>query len=306
MRTAYPRIVSLLPSATEIVCALGLGEHLVGISHDCDYPPEILGRRVLSDAIVTGQEPSGRIDARIREQVHRGKSVYHLDAAALAALQPDLILTQELCEVCAPSFNDVREAARVLQGHTRLVSLEPHGLDDILSTILEVGTQTGTASTATELVGRLRDRIANVQDLRRPEPSRRVLCLEWLDPLFVAGHWVPEMVTLAGGADGLGRARKDSYVIGWDEILNYAPEIIIVMPCGFDIPRSRAQIHLLNERPEWGDLPAVRAGRVFLTDASAYFSRPGPRIIRGLEILAGLLRADAGPLSIDGAERLDR
>lgn len=298
------RIVSLLPSATEIVCALGLGEHLVGISHDCDYPPEILGRHVLSDAIVTGQEPSGRIDARIREQVHRGKSVYHLDAAALAVLQPELILTQELCEVCAPSFNEVREAARVLQGRVRLVSLEPHGLDDILSTILEVGTQTGTESAARDLVARLRDRIAHVQRLRRPEPPPRVLCLEWLDPLFVAGHWVPEMVEVAGGVDGLGRARRDSYIIEWDEVVAYAPQVIIVMPCGFDIERTRTQIHLLTERPGWDGLPAVRTGRVFLTDASAYFSRPGPRAVRGLEILAKLVRADRGPLSIEGAVRL--
>lgn len=299
------KIVSLLPSATEIVCALGLGAHLVGVSHDCDYPPEILGRRVLSDAIVTGQEPSGRIDARIREQVHRGKSVYHLDGAALEVLQPDLILTQELCEVCAPSFHEVREAARVLEGRVRLVSLEPHGLDDILSTILEVGTQTGTETAARDLVGRLRDRIVRVQRLQRPEPPPRALCLEWLDPLFVAGHWIPEMVALAGGADGLGRARKDSYVIEWDQIVTYAPEVIVVMPCGFDITRARAEIYLLTGRPGWDSLPAVRTGRVFLTDASAHFSRPGPRIIRGLEILAGLFRADVGPLSVDSAERLD-
>jgi len=303
------RIVSLLPSATEIVCALGLGEHLVGVSHDCDYPSEILGRRVLSDAIVTGQEPSGQIDAAIREQVHRGKSVYHLDAAALAALQPDLILTQELCEVCAPSFSQVRAAARVLEGRTKLVSLEPHGLEDILETILEVGRQTDTEPAARTLVDRLRERITCVRQLPRVVPRPRVLCLEWLDPPFIAGHWVPEMVALAGGVDGLGRARRDSITVEWDAIVAYTPEAIVVMPCGFDMARTRAEIHLLAGRPGWHDLPAVRARRVFLTDATAYFSRPGPRIVRGLEILAALLRADAdadaGPLAIEGAERLD-
>ncbi len=296
-------IVSLLPSATEIVCALGLGEQLVGISHDCDYPPEVLDRRVLSDAIVTTALPSAQIDAAIRTQVHTGKSVYHLDGALLAALKPDLILTQELCRVCAPSFSEVRQAARVLEGQTRIVSLEPHGLEDILETIAEVGALAGAAPTARDLVARLRERIECVRRLQPPEPHPRVACLEWLDPIFVAGHWVPEMVELGGGTDGLGRARHDSAVVEWDRLIAYAPEIIVVMPCGFDIARTRAEIHLLTDRPGWQALPAVQAGRVYLTDASAYFSRPGPRIVRGLEILAEAIRAGLGPFTIEGAER---
>ncbi len=296
-------IVSLLPSATEIVCALGLGRHLVGVSHDCDYPPEILNRRVLSDAIVTTALPSAQIDAAIRTQVHTGKSVYHLDGALLAELKPDLILTQELCRVCAPSFSEVRQAARVLEGQTKIVSLEPHGLEDILETIAEVGALAGAAQTARDLVTRLRARIERVRRFPAPKPRPRVACLEWMNPIFVAGHWVPEMVELGGGTDGLGRARGESKVVEWDRIIAYGPEVIVVMPCGFDIIRTRAEITLLTDRPGWGDLPAVRAGRVYLTDASAYFSRPGPRIVRGLEILTEVIRAGPGRFAVEGAER---
>lgn len=297
-------IVSLLPSATEIVCALGLGDRLVGISHDCDYPADVRSRRVLSDAIVTSAMPSVEIDTVVRRQVHTGKSVYHLDSALLGSLAPDLILTQELCAVCAPSFSEVRQAARVLEGRTRIVSLEPHTLDDILETILEVGRLTGTDAEARSLVLALQQRIERVRRLRPPDPVPRVACLEWLDPVFVAGHWVPEMVALAGGSDGLGRRGRDSYVIEWDQIVAYAPDIIVVMPCGFDIARTRAEMGLLTDRPRWQDLPAVRAGRVYLTEASAYFNRPGPRIVRGLEILAEIFRAPAGGWRTEGAESL--
>lgn len=297
-------IVSLLPSATEIVCALGLSERLVGVSHDCDYPAEILDRRVLSDAIVTSTMPSVQIDAAIRRQVHTGKSVYHLDGALLASLAPDLILTQELCQVCAPSFSDVRRAARVLEGRTQIVSLEPHTLDDILENILEVGRLTRTEAAARALVAALGERIERVKHQAPPEPRPRVACLEWLDPIFVAGHWVPDMVAMAGGVDGLGHPKHDSYVIEWDRVIEYAPDIIILMPCGFDILRTRAEIHLLTNRPGWDDLPAVRAGRVYLTDGSAYFNRPGPRIVRGVEILGEVLRAPAGSFHTEGAESL--
>lgn len=297
-------IVSLLPSATEIVCALGLSDRLVGVSHDCDYPAEILDRQVLSDAIVTSTMPSAQIDAAVRRQVHTGKSVYHLDSALLESLAPDLILTQELCQVCAPSFNEVRRAARLLEGRTRIVSLEPHTLEDILENIVEVGRLTGTDTGARALVAALRERVERVTHLAPPDPVPRVACLEWLDPIFVAGHWLPAMVTMAGGFDGLGHPRRDSYVIEWDRVIEYAPNVIVVMPCGFDLPRTRAEIHLLTHRPGWNDLPAVRAGRVYLTDGSAYFNRPGPRIVRGLEILAEVFRAPAGTFHTEGAESL--
>ncbi|MDR7482112.1 MAG: ABC transporter substrate-binding protein [Armatimonadota bacterium] len=298
------RIVSLLPSATEIACALGLRDRLVGVSHDCDWPPDVRGLPVLAQAVVTAAWPSAEIDAAIRRTLHAGTSVYHLDAAQLAALAPDLILTQELCQVCAPSFPEVRQAARVLAGAPQIVSLEPHGLDDILETILEVGRRAGADDAAGALVAALRGRIDRVRRLPPPVPQPRVVCLEWLDPLFVAGHWVPEMVEIAGGVDVLGHARRDSCVVDWEQVREAAPDVVVIMPCGFDMARTRSEQHLLTGRPGWDGLPAVRAGRVYLTDASAYFNRPGPRIVRGLEILAELLRAPAGPFHTEGAASL--
>jgi len=287
------RIVSLLPSATELVCALGLADSLVAISHDCDYPPEVRGRPVLSEAIVTSSLPSGEIDARIRHHVHHGMSVYHLDERQLAALQPELILTQELCAVCAPSYSLVRQAARMLDAGTRIVSLEPQGLFDILDNILLVGALTGREPQARALADGLRAKIERVRAATAGQPAPQVACIEWLDPIFVGGHWVPEMVEMAGGRDILGKPREPSFVVEWDEIVAAEPDVVVLMPCGFDVPRARQEIHRLTDRPGWEDLPAVRRGRVYLTDASSYFNRPGPRIVTGLEILARILHPEA-------------
>lgn len=301
------RIVSLLPSATEIVCALGLTDSLVGISHDCDYPPEINGKAVLSEAIVTTDLPSGVIDATIRGHLHKGKSVYHLDDRQLTSLQPDLILTQELCAVCAPSYTLVKQAARLLEGQTRLVSLEPESLAGILDNILLVGELTGRAAEAEALVDQLRGRIERVREAVTGRPRPRVACIEWLDPLFVAGHWVPEVVALAGGVDVLGRVGEPSFVVSWQAIVASEPDVLVVMPCGFTVPRTRQEMHLLTARRGWSDMRAVHAGQVYLTDASAYFNRPGPRIVTGVEILARILHpqiALAHP-SADAFERLE-
>ncbi len=299
------RIVSLVPSATEIVASLGLVDALVGISADCDFPPAIRGTPVLSDADVAAGLPSPDIDRHIRGRLHTGKSVYHLDAGLLARLRPDLILTQELCAVCAPSYSLVTGAARMLDANARIVSLEPRGLRDILDNILLVGDLTGARERAAEVVGRLRRRMDAVA--ARVAGSRpRVACLEWLAPLYVGGHWVPEMVAMAGGVDVLGVAREPSRMVEWSALCAARPEALILIPCGFDIARARAEIHLLSDRPGWEDLPAVRGGRVYLTDASSYFNRPGPRIIDGLEILGGLLHpaSAAAPLPAGAAERL--
>lgn len=301
------RIVSLLPSATEIVCALGLTDSLVGISHDCDYPPEINGKAVLSEAIVTTDLPSGVIDATIRGHLHKGKSVYHLDDRQLTSLHPDLILTQELCAVCAPSYTLVKQAARLLEGQTRLVSLEPESLAGILDNILLVGELTGRAAEAEALVDQLRGRIERVREAVTGRPRPRVACIEWLDPLFVAGHWVPEVVALAGGVDVLGRVGEPSFVVSWQAIVASEPDVLVVMPCGFTVPRTRQEMHLLTGRRGWSDMRAVHAGQVYLTDASAYFNRPGPRIVTGVEILARILHpqiALAHPPA-DAFERLE-
>ncbi len=280
------RIVSLLPSATEIVCELGLADSLVGISHDCDYPPEIRGKPALSDAIVSAAEPSRVIEDRIRGAVHQGTSVYHLDEEELARLGPNLILTQELCTVCAPSFTMVKQAAKVLDAETKIVSLEPRELQDVLDNIVLVGELTGTERRAQALVERLRSRIEAVRAQAAAAIRPRVACLEWLDPIYVGGHWVPEMVELAGGLDVLGRRGEPSRVVEWDEVVAAAPEVLVLMPCGFDIARTRGELGALTARPSWWALPAVRHRRVFLTDASSYFNRPGPRLVDGLEILA--------------------
>jgi iron complex transport system substrate-binding protein len=285
------RIVSLLPSATEIVCALGLSDALVGISQDCDFPPEIRGRPVLSAAIVDPAEPSGLIDRRIRNAVHNGQSVYHLDAAALARLAPDLILTQELCAVCAPSYTLVQRAAKVLRGQPHVLSLEPTSLSDVLDNILLVGRMAGSERRAEALVERLRARIEAIRG--HALPSRpRVACLEWLDPLYVGGRWIPEMVDAAGGLDVLGEPGRPSRLVSWEAVLDAQPEVLVLMPCGFDVPRTRAELGRLMGRQGWIDVPAVRASRVYLTDASAYFNRPGPRLVDGLEILASAIHPE--------------
>ena len=287
------RIVSLLPSATEIVCALGLSDALVGVSHDCDFPPEVRRKPVLSEAIIAAPQSSPAIEARIRGVVHTGKSVYHLDDAALARLDPDLILTQELCAVCAPSYTLVQQAAKLLDAQPRIVSLEPRGLRDVLDNILLVGELTGTGRQAQTLVRRLRSRIEAVRRRAAAASPRRVACLEWLDPIYAGGHWVPEMVALAGGLDVLGRRGDPSSVVEWEAVVAAQPEVLVLMPCGFDIGRTRAELPWLTARPGWGALPAVRNGRVYLTDASAHFNRPGPRLVDGLEILAAAIHPEA-------------
>lgn len=281
------RIVSLVPSATEIVCALGLADSLVGISHDCDFPPAVRGKPVLSEAVISTIEASPTIESRIRNMVHSGRSVYHLDARALARLRPDLILTQELCSVCAPSSTLVRQAATFLDRDVQTVSLEPRGLTDVLDNIRLVGELTGTGRQARALVARLRDRIDAVRaQVAGARP--RVVCLEWLDPLYAGGHWVPEMVDIAGGVDMLGPRGGPSRIVEWDEVVAARPQVIVLMPCGFDIARTRVEVFRLSARPGWGDLQAVRQGRIYLTDASSFFNRPGPRLIDGLEILAAI------------------
>jgi iron complex transport system substrate-binding protein len=292
------RIASLLPSATEMVCALGLAEDLVGISHDCDYPPQIAGTPVLSQAIVTSTLPSGEIEARIRRAVHRGNSVYHLDAEQLAELRPELILTQELCSVCAPSYTLVKQAAKVLDAEAKIVSLEPLGLLDILENLLLVGELTGHRARADAIVGDLRDRIDRVHDAVAGLPKRRVVCIEWLEPLYIAGHWVPEMVAIAGGRDVLGKTREPSFMASWEDVVAAEPETLIIMPCGFDVARTREEIHLLTDRPEWQRLPAVQDKQVYLTDATSYFNRPGPRIVTGLEILATIFHPQASTAAL--------
>lgn len=286
-------IVSLLPSATEIVCALGLEDQLVGVSHDCDWPPEVQeDRAVLSAAVVSGEQPSREIDQTVRDRLHQGMSVYHLEDELLAELEPDLILTQELCEVCAPSFDEVQQATRVLHGDVGLVSLEPTSLDDVLDTIRVVGNATGQIERAEDLIEQLRRRMERVREraglaLDRP----RTLAIEWLDPLFVGGHWVPEMIETAGG-EAMNVPGDPSEEIEWADVARFDPEVIAVMPCGFSPERTSEELDLLLEHELWPDLKAVKDDRVHVVHGSFYFNRPGPRLVDGVEILASLIHPD--------------
>lgn len=289
------RIVSLLPSATEIVCEIGLIDQLVGISHDCDWPSEVTNLPVLSEALVDSDYSSAEIDQIVRESLHNGMSVYHLDADLLHELAPDLILTQELCEVCAPSFDDVQRAAGILDKTPQIISLEPKSLEEILENIELVGNVTSAQDCASDLISHLQDRIDEVtRRAAELEYRPRVLCLEWLEPPFIGGHWVPEMAELAGG-ETLRDPGEHSVEISWDEVELFDPEIIVLMPCGFSPQRTAEEMHLLTEHECWDELRAVKNEQVFLVHGSHYFNRPGPRVVTGLEILAKLLHPELFP-----------
>jgi len=292
------RIVSLLPSTTEIAFALGLGDAVVAVTHECDYPEEAKHRPVItSSALDHGDASSEEIDAAVRAQLRDDLSIYHLDRAMLGRLAPDLILTQALCEVCAVSFGEVERAVAAVGGAPRVLSLEPVDLDGIFGSILAVGSATGARDRAEALVAGLRARVRHVRDLAATAPYQpRVACLEWFDPLYGPGHWLPELVGLAGGRPGLGAAGEPSRRVSWGDVIAFAPEVIVLTPCGFDLERAVAEAEaILPRRTGWSALPAVRNGRVYVVDGNAYFSRPGPRIVDSLELLARLIHPDLFP-----------
>jgi iron complex transport system substrate-binding protein len=277
------RIVSLLPSATEIVCALGLEDQLVGVTHECDFPASVRTKAVVTSSVLSGVHESGEIDRHIRRLVHEGSSLYGLDADRLQALQPDLILTQELCDVCAVSYPIVEQAVRRLEGATQLVSLEPETLDDLYLNIITVGELTGRPSQASSLVASLRHRVAQVCARVAGRRRRSVVCLEWLDPLFNCGHWTPQLVSLAGGDELLGNAGRPAMAIDQDALRKARPDVVVVMACGFELERSLEQAQC--RRDAW----FVDNAELWVVDGNAYFSRPGPRLIDSLEIMAAII-----------------
>jgi iron complex transport system substrate-binding protein len=293
------RIASLLPSATEIVCAIGLGDSLVGITHECDYPPEIAGVPVLTHSVHDLATASSRdIHRLVTASVHGGSSLYALDEEALAAAKPDLILTQELCDVCAVSYRAVNEAVRAIDADITVVSLEPTSIEGILNTITTVGAMTESEDNAIDLVESLRERLGAVEEkvqARREAGGRspRVVGLEWLDPPFASGHWVPEQIRRAGGWELLGSDGERSVQTTWDAVSEVDPEMLLLMPCGFHLAETLAAWEGTRRPPGYEDLAAVRRGRVFALDGSAYFSRPGPRVIDGIELLAEIFDPDA-------------
>jgi iron complex transport system substrate-binding protein len=285
------RIVSLLPSATEIVYALGLGEDLHGVSFECDYPEQARSVAIVSGTALPtdGSLDAREIDAAVSARVAAGESIYTLDDARIRAIDPDLILAQDLCRVCAVPSGAVEEALDVIGCHAQVVSLDPGGLDDVIACIGSVGAATGRTAEADALMESLRGRVDAVRRRVRGRERPRVLVLEWSDPPFNAGHWVPEQVEAAGGEPVLARAGARSRRLTWDEIRAEHVDITIFMPCGYDLEGAVAQGPALLAQPETEGL-----GRIIAVDANAYFSRPGPRVVDGVELLERLLHGPSG------------
>ena len=288
------RICSFLPSATEILFALGLGDQVVGVTHECDYPPAARERPVVVHSTVDPAVlSSAEIEAAVRASLAGGPGLYVVDAEALRAAAADLIVTQDLCDVCALPAEAVTAAIAALPRQPKMVSLKPERLHEVLADIRRVGEAAGRGGEAGRLVAELTERITTVGKLTaRLNHRPRVLCIEWFDPLYVGGHWIPEMVNLAGGMDAAGRAGEKSRILAWEEARAAGPEVIALIPCGFAPERIARELRSLERLPGWAALPAVRSGRVYVTDASAYFSRPGPRLVDGLEILAHFLHPE--------------
>ena len=289
------RICSLLPSATEIAFALGLADQVVAVSHECDYPPEASNRPVLTKSAIHQKiHRSLEVDREVEQR--GGGDIYEIDEKLLANLKPDLILTQELCHVCAVSYTRVKEAARVLDADTKIVSLEPTNLEEIVDNILLVGRMTNKLAEAEKLAAQMLRRIDRVREKTKTVQDKpRVFFMEWLQPPWAGGHWIPQMVDYAGGFEGLGRLGKPSHRIEWDQVVEYEPEIIVLSPCGLDANQVMEEAHVLASYTEWNEIPAFQSSRIYAVNASAYFSRSGPRVVDGLEILAHIIHPELFP-----------
>jgi iron complex transport system substrate-binding protein len=281
------RIASLVPSATEMLFALGLGDQVVAVTHECDYPPEAASKPRLTRTVIPEGLSAAEIDAEVRRVTGEGRHLYELDEPTLAALNPDLIVTQAVCEVCAVSYDDVRAVAARLPTRPEVVSLDPERLADVLADVTALGEAAAAAPAAAALRASLERRLEAVREAVAGAPRPRVLALEWLDPPFVGGHWVPEMIEIAGGRNSIGAPGEKSRTAGWDELAGAGAELVVSMPCGWDAARARAET-----LAHWESIERLAAGRVVAVDAAASFSRPGPRLVEGTELLAHLLHPD--------------
>lgn len=299
------RVVSLLPSATEIICALGGESLLVGRSHECDFPPSILDLPACTESFIDGAS-SGAIDVQVKEALREVRSLYRLRTEVLEELRPDLIITQAQCDVCAINLKEVQDAAdRMLHCRPKIVSLNPQSLNEVWQSFQQVADALGVPEKGSELIAECRQRI-------RPTSARAngwgrrptVACIEWIDPLMAAGNWIPEMVELAGGVNLFGQAGKHSPWMPFEDFYREDPDVIIVMPCGFDLERTRREMSALTSRPGWDRLRAVRNGRVHIADGNAYFNRPGPRLVEAIEMLAEAIQPAAFSFGHDGMETL--
>jgi iron complex transport system substrate-binding protein len=296
------RIVSLLPSATEIVCALGLGDQLVGVTHECDYPQSVQSLPRVTRTLIPADAASREIDRLVSEQLKTTKALYQLDLPLLKELRPDVIVTQSLCDVCAVSPNEVQAALVQLPGAPRVVNLEPQSLDGLFEAIRQVASAVGVSDDDT--IRHLRGRVDAVAMRSAGVSERpRVTFLEWLDPPFSSGHWNPELVRIAGGIEGLGKEGQPSRRLHWDEVFVCQPDVIVMACCGFTVERTRQDLAGVQSMAGWRELPAVRSGRVYVADGSQYFNRPGPRLIESLELLAHAIHPDRHQLT-DGASAL--
>jgi iron complex transport system substrate-binding protein len=289
-----PRIVSFLPAATEMVYALGLGGQLVGVSHECDFPADARTKPVVvRPALALETISLAEIDVAVAERIRSGGSLYQVDDALMGELRPDLILTQNLCQVCATSGNDLASMLKLLERTPQILWMSPHSLGEILENIRELGQATDRLSAAETFIRGCRERLEKVAARTKQISSRpRVFCMEWADPVYCAGHWVKEMVDIAGGTDELARKETDSVRIPWADVLKWSPEIVVFSPCGFNLEKALEQVSHLERQPGWADLPAVRNGRVYAVDANSYFARPGPRVVEGTELLAHLIHPE--------------
>lgn len=288
------RIVSLLPSATELLFALGLGAEVRAVTHECDYPAGALTKPHITRSLLAPDLSSEAIDAAVRGQlVADAHSLYAIDRDLLAEIAPTLIVTQRLCEVCAVAYDEVLEAVRSLPQRPQILNLEPERLGDVLRDVETVGAATGREAEAATLLAGLRARVEAVRQRVAAAQSRpRVAFIEWVTPIFCGGHWNPELIALAGGEDGIGRVGERSEQVAWERVAAYQPEVMIVAACGFTEERSRQDEPLLRAYPGFADLPCARAGRVHFVDGAAYFSRPGPRLVDSLELLARLIHPE--------------
>jgi len=293
------RIAALVPSATEMLFALGLGGDVVGVTHECDFPPQAASLPHLTATVLPDGLSAGEIDAAVKEVVGEGRALYSLDEERLAELAPDLIVTQAVCEVCAVSYEDVVAVAARLPGRPRVVQQDPSTLAEVLEDVTRLGEAAGVEARAAEVRAGLEARLERVRAAVEGAPRPRVLALEWLDPPFLGGHWVPEMIEIAGGVDVVGKAGQKSPQVAWEQLAGLEPEVVVAMPCGFYLDDSRAQALAHGER-----LEALGAGQVFAVDAASTFSRPGPRLVDGVELLGHLLHPDRAepPAGIGFAE----
>lgn len=287
------RIISLLPSATEIVCQLGLAEDLVGVTHECDYPERVRHLPKVTRSFIPQDANSAEIDGLVRDRVKNERALYSLDVAAVSALRPDLIVTQALCAVCAVAEREVRDAVYTLPDRPQVINLEPTNLSEVLACLRLVGAAAGCEQRAELEIDMLRRRVATVMERSAAVEYRpRVVVLEWIDPPFSSGHWTPELVRLAGGCEMVGGEGMRSRTLDWQEIVRARPEVMIIACCGFDVERTMQDVPILRGYQGWAELPCVQSGRVYVVDGSAYFSRPGPRLVDSLEILAHALHPD--------------